>query len=63
MQRALLLEHGGRFFTGMTEERIAQVIKEIKNLNIEDQWITTDVRIGRGDEKWLNLILPKSDIN
>ncbi len=56
-------ERCGRFFTDMTEKRICEVIKEIKNLHIEDQWITTDVRIGRGDEKWLNLILRKLDIN
>ena len=29
---------------------------------IEDYWITSDVRPGRNDEKWLNLILRKLDI-
>ena len=29
------------------------------NLEIEETWITSDVRPGRGEEKWLNLFLRK----
>ena len=31
-----------------------------EELTIEEEWITADARPGRGDEKWLNLILRKS---
>ena len=27
---------------------------------IEDYWLTSDARPGRGEEKWLNLILRKN---
>ncbi|MCM1257956.1 MAG: glycerate kinase [Roseburia sp.] len=31
------------------------------DIKITELWISEDVRPGRGDEKWLNLILQKSD--
>lgn len=31
----------------------------IKGMQIEEMWITGDVRPGRGEERWLNLILRK----
>ena len=52
----------GRYFTDFTEDSFKEFIAEIPELTIEDYWITGDVRPGRGDEKWLNLILRKSDI-
>ena len=52
----------GRYFTDFTEDSFKEFIAEIPELTIEDYWITSDVRPGRGDEKWLNLILRKSDI-
>ncbi len=52
-------EKNGRFFTDMTEETFAEFIGEIEDLEVEEQWITLDVRPGRGEEKWLNLILRK----
>ena len=52
-------ERNGRFFTDMTEETFAEFIGEIENLEVEEQWTTSDVRPGRGEEKWLNLILRK----
>ena len=52
----------GRYFTDFTEDSFKEFIAEIPELTIEDDWITDDVRPGRGDEKWLNLILRKSDI-
>lgn len=57
-------ERNGRFFTDMTEEAFAEVLEVIKGqgmdeLKIEEQWITADVRPGRDDEKWLNLLLRK----
>lgn len=54
-------ERKGRFFTDMTEDSFSLFIKDIPNLNVEELWITGDVRPGRGDEKWLNLILRKHE--
>ena len=52
-------ERNGRYFTDMTEETFAKLIQDMDELEIEEQWITSDVRPGRGEEKWLNLILRK----
>lgn len=52
-------ERGGRWFTDMTEETFADFISKIDDLQIEEEWITSDVRPGREEEKWLNLILRK----
>lgn len=52
-------ERNGRFFTDMTEESFGELLEKIPALTIEEQWITSDVRPGRGEEKWLNLILRK----
>ena len=52
-------ERNGRYFTDMTEEKFAKFLSEIDSLEIEEQWITLDVRPGRGEERWLNLILRK----
>jgi len=52
-------ERNGRYFTDMTEEAFADFIKQIENVMIEEQWVTSDVRPKRGEEKWLNLILRK----
>ncbi|MDO4649261.1 MAG: class I SAM-dependent methyltransferase [Eubacteriales bacterium] len=55
-------ERNGRYFTDFTEVAFKEFIAELLELTIEDYWITGDVRPGRGEEKWLNLILRKSDI-
>lgn len=52
-------ERNGRFFTDMTEETFADFLNGIDGLEIEEQWTTSDVRPGRGEEKWINLILRK----
>lgn len=52
-------ERNGRFFTDMTEEKFAEFLSGIDGLEVEEQWTTCDVRPGRGEEKWLNLILRK----
>lgn len=52
-------ERNGRFFTDMTEDTFAAFIEKIRVLEVEEQWITSDARPGRGAEKWLNLILRK----
>lgn len=52
-------ERNGRFFTDMTEKTFAELLDGTDGLEVEEQWITSDVRPGRGEEKWLNLILRK----
>lgn len=52
-------ERNGRYFTDMTEDSFANLIINVDNLKVEEQWITADVRPQRGNEKWLNLILRK----
>ena len=52
-------ERNGRYFTDMTEETFERLIERIPQLGTEEQWMTSDVRPGRGEEKWLNLILRK----
>ena len=53
-------ERNGRYFTDFMEDIFREFIKVIPELTVEDQWITLDVRPGRGEEKWLNLILRKN---
>ncbi len=51
----------GRYFTYLTEASFEDILHNIPTLTIDKLWITTDVRAGRGDEQWLNLILKKQD--
>ncbi len=52
-------ERNGRYFTDMTEEKLTGLLEKVPDFEIEEQWITSDVRPGRGEEKWLNLFLRK----
>ena len=56
-------ERDGRYFTDLTEDAFAKLIRERKELRIEEEWISADVRPGREEQKWLNIILRKTDIN
>ncbi len=49
----------GRYFIDMTEDNLEKLLQDIGGLEIEETWITSDVRPGRGEEKWLNLFLRK----
>lgn len=55
-------ERNGRYFTDFTEKTFQEVIEKVPKLTIEEHWITSDVRPGRGEEKWLNLLLRKCSI-
>lgn len=50
-------ERNGRYFSDFTEESFRKLVKDIRGLSIEKMWITGDVRDGREEEKWLNIIL------
>ena len=51
----------GRYFTDLNEERLDELLIEASGagapLRICERWISGDVRPGREDEKWLNVIL------
>lgn len=51
----------GRHFTDFTEESFEKFLSDIPNLRMRQMWVTSDVRPGRADEKWLNLILEKTE--
>ncbi len=46
-----------RYFTDFTEELFREFIRDIEGMSIDEQWVSADVRPGRSEEKWLNLIL------
>jgi len=52
-------ERNGRYFTDMTEDMFVNFLKKIDGLALEELWVTSDVRPGREEERWLNLILRK----
>ncbi len=49
-----------RYFTDFTEESFGKYIDDIAEIRIVEEWVSADVRPGRGDEKWLNIILQKN---
>lgn len=49
----------GRYFTDMTEDSLVKLLHEVGELEVKELWVTSDVRPGRGEEKWLNLFLRK----
>lgn len=52
-------ERNGRYFIDFTEDSFDDFIKEFSDIEIIDEWITSDVRPDRKNERWLNLILRK----
>ena len=52
-------ERNGRYFTDFTIESFTEFVRNITGIQIEDYWITGDARPGRGEQRWLNLILRK----
>ena len=52
-------ERRGRFFTDMNEKRFEKVIRQVKRLEVKEQWISEDVRPERENEKWFNVLLEK----
>lgn len=53
-------ERNGRYFTDFTEDTFRDFVADITEIQIEEVWITGDVRQGRNEEKWLNLIMRKN---
>lgn len=53
-------ERNGRYFIDFTEEKFNKFVQNIENVKLKEEWITCDVRPGRGEEQWLNIILQKN---
>lgn len=53
-------ERSGRYFTDFTEESFEILRRTVEGLGLEEQWVTGDVRPGRGEERWLNIILKRT---
>ena len=49
----------GRFFADYTEERFDQLLAAKPKLELIQYWKTSDLRPGRSEEKWLNILLRK----
>ena len=45
---------GGRWFTDLDEPALRALIAEVPELRVDRVDVTSDVRSGRSDEKWLN---------
>lgn len=50
-----------RYFSNFTENSFKEFITDFPLVTVIDQKVTCDVRLGRENEKWLNLIMQKSD--
>ena len=44
----------------MTEEKVECLLEKTGIFELLEMWVTSDVRPGRADEKWLNMIVRKS---
>ena len=53
----------GRYFIDLTDESFELLMTEIPSLWLVETWITSDVRPGREDERWLNILLKKTAIH
>ena len=52
----------GRHFTDFTEKSLEEFWKNVPSLKIFDLWITEDVRPGREEEKWINFLARKIEV-
>ena len=50
-------ERNGRYFTDFTPEGFGAYLKMLPEFRVAEHWVTGDVRPGRGDERWLNILL------
>ena len=52
-------ERNGRYFNDMTGKKFEEILKELEEFHVREQWISLDARPERRNEKWMNLILQK----
>lgn len=55
-------ERNGRYFTDFTEEKMEKFLAPFTKVSLREMWISGDVRSGREDEKWLNILIQKTDM-
>ena len=53
-------ERKGRHFTNLTEDRFKKLVDRFDSLEVIEMTLSSDVREGRKDEKWLNVIVVKT---
>ena len=53
-------ERDGRYFINFTEETFNKFLNNLDDFKLIKSWITSDVRPGRENEKWLNIFLQNS---
>jgi SAM-dependent methyltransferase len=51
---------GGRYFTDFTEDSLRKFFESVPALQIFKTWITKDVRSGREEERWINILARRS---
>lgn len=56
-------ERNGRYFTDFTLERFRDFMEILPEFRLVEHWVTGDVRPGRGDERWLNMILERTEFH
>lgn len=53
-------DRNGRLFLDLNEDGLEELIKVHSELTVIRVWKTSDLRPGRGNEKWLNLLVRKT---
>ncbi len=46
-----------RFYNDMTERKFRRILHQVPSLTLEESWISSDVKPGFENDKWLNLLL------
>lgn len=51
--------YNGRYFKDYTKRELSGLIEEFPQLELIDIWMTQDVRPGKADKSWLNVLVKK----
>ncbi len=49
----------GRFYNDMTERKFRRILSQVPSLKLEESWISSDVKPGLENDRWLNILLRK----
>ncbi len=52
-------DRNGRYYTDLNEERMEVILHTVPGFRIIKEWTSSDVRPGRNQEKWLNILLQR----
>lgn len=55
-------EGSGRFFCDMDECKIKMILSDFPDVCLKECWISNDVRDKQNDQKWINVIIEKSEL-